>query len=77
MLIDEHEGKPVINLIMNVNDDDWKVAVGQLAYSSMPLSRYLEYTNDSLSLIYREVNKSVLDNLKIDHSLPADDRVRE
>lgn len=65
MLIDEHEGKPMINLIMNVSDDDWKVAVGQLAHSSMPLSRYLEYTDDSLSLIYREVNKSVLDNLKI------------
>lgn len=55
----------MINLIMNVSDDDWKVAVGQLAHSSMPLSRYLEYTDDSLSLIYREVNKSVLDNLKI------------
>lgn len=65
MLNDEHEGKPVINLIMKVSDEDWNVPVGQLAKSSMPLSRYLEYTNDRLSLIYREVNKSVLDNLKL------------
>jgi hypothetical protein len=65
MLIDEHKGKLLINLIMKVSDEDWKVAVGQLAHSSMPLSRYLEYTNDRLSLIYREVNDTVLDNLKI------------
>ena len=43
MLNDEHEGKPVINLIMKVSDEDWNVPVGQLAKSSMPLSRYLEY----------------------------------
>lgn len=65
MLNDEHEGKPVINLIMKVSDEDWNVPVGQLAQSSMPLSRYLEYTNDRLSIIYREVNKSVLDKLKL------------
>ena len=44
MLNDEHEGKPVINLIMKVSDEDWNVPVGQIAKSSMPLSRYLEYT---------------------------------
>ena len=65
MLNDEHEGKPVINLIMKVSDEDWNVPVGQLAHSSMPLSRYLEYTNDRLSIIYREVNKTVLDKLKL------------
>ncbi|HAB6613871.1 TPA_asm: hypothetical protein GNB54_002820 [Salmonella enterica subsp. enterica serovar Paratyphi C] len=65
MLNDEHEGKPVINLIMKVSDEDWNVPVGQIAKSSMPLSRYLEYTNDRLSIIYRELNKTVLDKLKL------------
>ncbi|WP_449557485.1 FRG domain-containing protein [Huaxiibacter chinensis] len=55
----------MINLIMKVSDEDWNVPVGQLAHSSMPLSRYLEYTNDRLSIIYREVNKTVLDKLKL------------
>lgn len=54
----------MINLIMNVNDRDWKVPVGELAYSSMPLSRYLEYTSDRLSVIFREINQTVLDDLK-------------
>ncbi|NYB00570.1 MULTISPECIES: FRG domain-containing protein [Pantoea] len=50
---------------MKVSDEDWKVPLGELAYSSMPLSRYLEYTSDSLSVIFREVNKKVLEDLKL------------
>jgi len=55
----------VINLIMDVNDRDWRVPVGELAFSSMPLSRYLEYTSDRLSVIFREINQTVLDDLKV------------
>lgn len=55
----------MINLIMNVNDRDWKVPVGELAYSSMPLSRYLEYTSEKLSVIFREINETVLHDLKV------------
>ncbi|GLX62571.1 hypothetical protein KMU_06110 [Proteus vulgaris] len=54
----------MLNLIMKVNDDDWAVPEGQIGQSSMPLSRYLEYTNDSISVIFREVNEKVLDKLK-------------
>ena len=31
-----------MNLLMKVNDEDMNVRVGELAYSSMPLNRYLE-----------------------------------
>jgi hypothetical protein len=55
----------VINLIMKVNDEDWNVRVGELAYSSMPLNRYLEYTSDHISVIFREINKKVLADLKL------------
>lgn len=55
----------MINLIMKVSDDDWNVPVGQIASSTMPLSRYLEYTSDRLSVMYREVNQNVLNNLKL------------
>lgn len=55
----------MLNLIMKVNDDDWNVPVGQVGCSSMPLSRYLEYTSDSLSVIFRELNDKVLNDLKI------------
>lgn len=50
---------------MKSSDEDWNVPAGDLAHSSMPLSRYLEYTNDRLSLIYREVTPAVLENLKL------------
>ncbi|KMV66936.1 hypothetical protein WB66_24125 [bacteria symbiont BFo1 of Frankliniella occidentalis] len=55
----------MINLIMKVDDEGWRVPAGQLAHSSMPLSRYLEYTSDRLSVIFRELNKKVLDELKL------------
>lgn len=48
---------------MKVSDKDWKVPVGEVAHSSMPLSRYLEYTSDRLSVIFREINKEVLHDL--------------
>lgn len=54
----------MLNLIMKVNDDDWTVPVGQIGRSSIPLSRYLEYTNDSISVMFREVNEKVLNDLK-------------
>lgn len=54
----------MINMIMKVGDEDWRVPVGQLAHSSMPLSRYLEYTSDRLSVIFRELNENVLLELK-------------
>jgi hypothetical protein len=50
---------------MKSSDEDWMVPAGGLAHSSMPLSRYLEYTNDRISLIYREVTPTVLENLKL------------
>lgn len=54
----------MINLIMKVNDEDWNVRVGALAHSSMPLNRYLEYTSDHISVIFREINQEVLTDLK-------------
>ncbi|HDS8576572.1 TPA: FRG domain-containing protein [Klebsiella variicola] len=54
----------MLNLIMKVDDDDWDVPAGQTGQSSMPLSRYLEYTSDNISVIYREVNDKVLNDLK-------------
>jgi hypothetical protein len=59
------KGSSMINLIIKSNDDDWMVPVGELAHSSMPLSRYLEYTSESLSVVFREVNEKVLANLKL------------
>lgn len=65
LLNDKHEGTAVINLIMKVSDEDWNVPEGHTARSLMPLSRYLEYTSDRLSVIFREVNKKVLNDLKL------------
>lgn len=50
---------------MKVSDEDWKAPVGELAYSSMPLNRYLEYTSDYISVIFREINEKVLADLKL------------
>ncbi len=55
----------MINLIIKVSDEDWKAPVGELAYSSMPLNRYLEYTSDYISVIFREINEKVLADLKL------------
>ena len=64
MLSNEHERTPVLNLIMKVDDDDWDIPAGQTGRSSMSLSRYLEYTSDNISVIYREVNDKILNDLK-------------
>jgi len=50
---------------MKVGNEDWNVPAGELAHSSMPLSRYLEYTSERLSVIFRELNEKVLDDLKV------------
>lgn len=50
---------------MKVNDEDWDVPAGKTGHSSMPLSRYLEYTNDNISVIFREINEKVLNDLKL------------
>lgn len=50
---------------MKVGDEDWNVPAGQLAHSSMPLNRYLEYTNETISVIFRELNEKVLADLKL------------
>ncbi|QIE99926.1 FRG domain-containing protein (plasmid) [Pantoea stewartii] len=55
----------MINLIMKVGDEDWNVPVGELAHSSMPLNRYLEYTSETISVIFRELNEKVLADLKL------------
>lgn len=50
---------------MKVGDEDWNVPVGELAHSSMPLNRYLEYTSETISVIFRELNEIVLADLKL------------
>ncbi|MCX2202520.1 FRG domain-containing protein [Pantoea agglomerans] len=49
---------------MKSSDQDWKAPEGGLVYSSMPLSRYLEYTSDHISVMFRELNENVLEDLK-------------
>jgi len=53
----------MLNLIMQYNDDDWNIEEGIEGDASMPLSRYLEYTNENISLLFREINDAVLSNL--------------
>ncbi|WP_336794809.1 FRG domain-containing protein [Pantoea anthophila] len=50
---------------MKSSDDDWKVPAGEIAYSSIPLNRYLEYTSDRISVIFRQINEKVLADLKL------------
>ncbi|HGY2265294.1 hypothetical protein [Morganella morganii] len=58
----------MLNLIMVSNDDDWDIPIDRIGYSTFPLSRYLEHTNNEIAYKFSKLDNATLENLK---SLPC------
>lgn len=50
------------------NDDDWDIPIDRIGYSTFPLSRYLEHTNNEIAYKFSKLDNATLENLK---SLPC------
>ncbi|ACS55858.1 FRG domain protein [Rhizobium leguminosarum bv. trifolii WSM1325] len=48
------------NLLMMGNDDEWNVALGSVSEASFPLSRYLEYTEESIEQRLKPITTEVV-----------------
>ncbi len=51
------------NLLMMGNDDEWNVAIGSVNEASFPLSRYLEYTEESIEQRLKPITSEVVEFL--------------
>ncbi|WP_165971862.1 FRG domain-containing protein [Pantoea ananatis] len=54
----------MFNLIMSYDEKSWDVAVGETGHSSIDLSRYLEFTKNSITNQFKMLDYDVLENLK-------------